>query len=216
MKNYKRREAIRLASACTGLVFFTGCKPEGNSKENKPETGSGYRVEETETDLNDAMSREKIMSLLDQRVSSIMQRSHHCAQTSFLSLKEQFNLEDGGITKALTPLPGLGEKGGTCGAVTGCLMCLGLIFGRDRLDDWETYRKSLVPAAEFTERFKEIRGSLNCGDIVETEFGKRYDLLDPDDHKEYVRQGATEKCTKVVLSGVRIAADIILRDKYKK
>lgn len=177
-----------------------------NSKENPP----------AETDLNVAMSRESILALLDQKVEMIMAESHHCAQTAFLALQEQFNLPDGEILKALTPLPGLGEKGLACGAVTGSLMAMGLVFGREHLDDWNTYRASLGPAGELVDRFRDIQGSTHCCDIVEKEFGKRYDLLDPDDHAEYVKAGATEKCTGVVQRAVRIAAEIILREKYGK
>ncbi len=215
---YRRRDALKLVLGSAVLLSGQGCSDKRNrvgtegSLNKTSDDGAGME----DTDLNEVMSREDIMALLDQRVLSIMRQSHHCAQTSFLALSEQFNLEDGTILKALTPMPGLGEKGGTCGAVTGGLMCLGLVFGRDRIDDWETYRQSLKPAGTFVDRFREIRGSIDCDDIVEHEFGKRYDLLDPEDHAEYVRRGATEKCSKVVQEAVRIAADIILREKYGK
>ena len=200
-----------------GSFITLGCSRES------PAEKAGSAINETqrnavsdEPDLNEAMSRENILSMLDQRVRLIMNQSHHCAQTTFLALREQFNLPEGEIVKALTPLPGLGEKGFTCGAITGSLMAMGLLFGRDRIDDWETYRASLIPTGEFIDRFREVQGSTDCSEIVETEFGRKYDLLDPADHAEYVKAGATEKCTAVVQQAVRIAADIILREKYGK
>ena len=208
---------IRIAGMAAGSLMPLGCNRE------KPPDRSGSEVMATpektvadEPDLNEAMSRENILSMLDQQVGMIMNQSHHCAQTTFLALREQFNLPEGEIVKALTPLPGLGEKGLTCGAVTGSLMAMGLLFGRDRIDDWETYRASLIPSGEFIDRFNEVQGSTDCCEIVETEFGRKYDLLDPADHAEYVKAGATEKCTAVVQRAVRIAADIILREKYGK
>jgi C_GCAxxG_C_C family probable redox protein len=217
MKKYKRREVLQWTAVTVGSLVFTGCGPGKTDHEknliNEIETS---KPPSEETDLNEAMSRESILALLDQKVEMIMSQSHHCAQTAFLALKEQFDLADGEILKALTPLPGLGEKGLVCGALTGSLMALGLIFGRTQLDDWETYRASLVPAGELVDRFREVQGSTDCCDIVEAEFGKKYDLLDPEDHAEYVKAGATERCSRVVQRAVRIAADIILREKYGK
>jgi C_GCAxxG_C_C family probable redox protein len=217
MKKFRRREVLQLTGISVGSLVFTGCNPDQASRQGGGVKKNDERENlEQDTDLNEAMSRESILALLDKKVEMIMSQSHHCAQTAFLALKEQFNLPDGEVLKALTPLPGLGEKGLACGAVTGSLMAMGLIFGRDHLDDWDTYRASLVPAGELVERFREVQGSIQCCEIVETEFGKKYDLLNPEDHAEYVKAGATEKCGRVVQRAVRIAADIILREKYGK
>jgi len=218
MKKITRREILQWTALSAGSLMIAGCKSHQNeSRENNAGMESGTtKNPPEETDLNLAMSRESILALLDQKVEMIMAESHHCAQTAFLALREQFNLPEGAILKALTPLPGLGEKGLACGAVTGSLMAMGLVFGREHLDDWDTYRASLEPAGELVDRFQEIQGSTHCCDIVEKEFGKKYDLLDPDDHAEYVKAGATRKCTGVAQRAVRIAADIILREKYEK
>jgi len=216
-KKYSRREIIQIAGITTGSALLFGCQGDKASERNIHDSKNESDVNKIEdTDLNEAMTRESIMAMLDEKVKMIMASSYHCAQTAFLVLKEQFNLDDGEILKALTPLPGLGEKGLTCGAITGSLMALGLVFGRENLDDWETYRASLKPAGELIDRFKEEQGSTDCCDIIETEFGEKYDLLDPEDHAEYVQAGATEKCGLVVQRAVRIAADIILREKYGK
>lgn len=136
----------------------------------------------------------------------------NCAQTTFLTLQEQFNLEDGGILKALTPFPGIALRGETCGAVTGSLMALGLIFGRDKenLNSWRAYLRSLPPTRRFCHRFEEQLGSTMCGDIVEKQFGRRFDLADPEEAMQWINCGAIEKCGSVIGTGVRIAAEIIL------
>ena len=150
--------------------------------------------------------------MLDQRVNNYMTQSHHCAQSSFLALSEQFGLENKEILKALTPLPGIAERGQTCGVVIGSLMAMGLVFGRDRIDDWQKYRESLVPTGDFVDKFEKEFGSTQCGDIIKKEFGKRLDLRNPKDHQEFVAADATAKCSLVVRKGVRIAADIIIRN----
>ena len=158
-------------------------------------------------------SKEVTFEYLDQKVQEYLSRCGNCAQTSLISLQEQFELEDSGaILKALTPFPGIALRGETCGAVVGCLMALGLVYGRDRLDDWPGYLASLRPARRFCRRFEQELGSTMCSDILEREMGKRFNLADPVEAMEYAASGGAEKCTAVIQKGVRIAAKL-LRDR---
>lgn len=150
-----------------------------------------------------------VLDALDEKVGKYLAISRNCAQTSFLTLKEQFELDDGAILKALTPFPGIALRGETCGAVIGSLMALGLVFGREELDDREGYLASLPSARTFCHRFEKELGSTMCGDILESEFGKRYDLTDPAQVAEWQEAGALDKCSVVVRKAVRIAAEII-------
>jgi len=169
---------------------------------------------ETELDKNRQMPRDLVLKMLDQKVDEYMQRSHHCAQSSFMALKEQFGLDGEQVFRALTPLPGIAERGETCGAVTGPLMALGLIYGRDigQMDDWDRYQASLLPAGTFCEQFEQEFGTTLCHEVQEGEFGRCYRLTDPKELQEFQNAGATEKCSAVVRSAVRMAAEIILED----
>lgn len=158
------------------------------------------------------LSRE-MLDELDEKAAKYLAISMNCAQTSFVTLKEQFNLDDGAILKALTPFPGVGLRGETCGAVIGSMMALGLIYGRENLDDQQGFLTSLPPARKFCYRFEKELGSTMCGDILEAKFGKRYDLADPAQVAEWQSAGALDKCTAVVRSAVRIAAQIIMEKK---
>src|SRR3970040_3032669 len=102
--------------------------------------------------MNIEASKEEVLKKISDDAHQILLRSGNCAQTSFLVLKEQFNIDDGMIVKALTPFPGVGLRGETCGAVIGSLMALGLVFGRDNIDDMPGYLRSLPPARKFQER----------------------------------------------------------------
>jgi C_GCAxxG_C_C family probable redox protein len=150
------------------------------------------------------------LGLVDDKADYYMRLCHNCAQTSFLALHEVFALGDASFVKALTPLPGIAERGETCGAVTGCLLALGLVYGRDRLNDWAGWRACLVPARKFCEQFEKELGSTQCGDIVEKLFGRRYNLADPADLAKFQEAGPTAKCGGVVRKAVRIAAGLIL------
>jgi C_GCAxxG_C_C family probable redox protein len=166
-------------------------------------------------ELSKSMSKEQVFSMLDQRVILAMEKSHNCAQSTFFALSEQFGLGGDDVLKALTPLPGIAERGETCGAITGALMAMGLIYGRDRLDDWEKYRSSLIPTNEFCRQFEKEMGSTLCHQIQDRSFGKSFNLMDPKDLKEFQRAGATSKCSRVVQKASKIAAEIILEDAQK-
>ena len=58
-----------------------------------------------------------MLSELENLVNKYLLVCGNFAQTSFKALHESFDLEDGGILKALTPLPGIALRGETCGAV---------------------------------------------------------------------------------------------------
>jgi len=154
-----------------------------------------------------------VLDELDEKAGKYLAISMNCAQTSFIVLKEQFNLDDGAILKALTPFPGIALRGETCGAVIGSMMALGLLYGRETLDDQQGFLASLSPARTFCYRFEKELGSTMCGDILEAKFGKRYDLTDPAQVAEWQAAGALDKCAAVVKIAVRIAAEIITEKK---
>jgi C_GCAxxG_C_C family probable redox protein len=154
-------------------------------------------------------SIEDVSRELDKKVIIYLMQSGNCAQTTFLALQEQFDLEGGAILKALTPFPGIALRGETCGAVIASLLVIGLIFGRDRenLSDWQGYLNSLLPARKFCRRFERELGSTMCGDIIEVEFGKRFDLADRREAMEWMQ------CGVVIGKGVHIAAEIIMESE---
>ena len=163
---------------------------------------------------NRLMPRDLVKQMLDQKEDQYMQHSHHCAQSSFLALSEQFALEGEQVFKALTPLPGIAERGETCGAVTGPLMTMGLVYGRgiQQMENWDLYQSSLVPAGKFCEHFEKEFGTTLCHKVQEGKFGRCYRLTDPGELQDFQNDGATEKCSEVVRSAVQMAAEIILDD----
>jgi len=209
-KQIKRRDFMHIGALSAGSVIMGAC-----SAKDKPEDSLNRKAnmiqEPDAMSLSKSMTSDQVFTLLDQKVDHYMQLSHNCAQSSFLALSEQFGLGNKDMVRALTPLPGIAERGETCGAVTGALLALGLVFGRDNLSDWQAYRDSLIPTNEFCDRFVEEMGSTMCGDIVESKFGQRMDLRNEDDLQQFQQSDATFKCGKVVKTAVRIAADLILK-----
>ena len=158
----------------------------------------------------EGLSESSVLELASTTARAKLAICHHCAQSTFLALQEVFGLEGDQIAKALTPLPGIAERGETCGAVTASLLAFGLVYGRNYITDWETWRESLVPARTFCERFEQRFGSTNCAEVVQSQFGERFDLYDPDDLQRFQAAGPTEKCGEVVGEAARFAAALLL------
>ncbi len=146
---------------------------------------------------------------LTKMVTATLEQSGNCAQTAFAVLQQAFDLDGGKILKALTPFPGIALRGETCGAVTGCLMALGLVYGRDELDDWRGYIASLPPARRFCRRFVEQHGSMACARILEEKLGRGFDLADQAQALEYASSGGPKACAEVVASAVHIASGLM-------
>jgi C_GCAxxG_C_C family probable redox protein len=146
---------------------------------------------------------------LASKVRDILMTSGNCAQTSFVILQDEFDLEGDQVLRALTPFPGIALRGETCGAVIGCLMSLGLEFGRDDLSDWQGYIGSLPSVRRFCMRFEEQHDSTNCAGVLESKLGRNYDLADKVEALEYASSGGPEACSQVVASAIQIASEII-------
>ena len=210
MKHINRRFFFKYAAAVPAFGVFFSC--DEKTKTNSPPSSKNLSKDPEAMELSRSMDKKQVFSMLDQRVAQTMEISHNCAQSTFYALSEQFGLGGDDVLKALTPLPGIAERGQTCGAITGALMAMGLIYGREQLDDWEKYRKSLIPTNKFCENFENDMGTTQCCEIQDRAFGQSYNLMDPDQLKEFQHAGATTKCTKVVQKACRFAAEIILEN----
>lgn len=150
-------------------------------------------------------------SPLSQKAMDLLKECGNCAQTSFAILNDAHDLDGDQILKALTPFPGVALRGETCGAVTGSLMALGLVYGRDDLKDWNAYIRSLPPTRKFCSRFEARYGSTACNDILQKELGQTYDLADRAEALQYVVSGGPEACAGVVAGAVEMASEIIAK-----
>jgi len=150
-------------------------------------------------------------SELEKKAIENLNLSGNCAQSSFATLQDQFGLESEDILKALTPLPGLALRGEACGAVVGALMALGLVYGRDELSKQRSYLASVSSARKFCSEFEKEYGSTSCANILENEMGKKYNLADSKESKNYLSAGGQAVCGKVVAQAVVIASKIIKR-----
>ena len=159
------------------------------------------------------MSEQEVLNSLDQKVKRYITISGNCAQTAFLALQEQFGLEAGSTLKALTAFPGgVALRGETCGVVIGCIMALGLAYGSEEMEDLRGYFDVLPKASEFCKRFAKELGGTTCREIAKSDFRKWYNQEDSHEAWKLREVSGIKHRAKVAGKGVRIAAELILKE----
>lgn len=125
------------------------------------------------------------------------EHGHSCAQAVFSALAEGLGMDYSMAVKVSCGFGGgMGRMAGTCGAVTGGMMAMGLRYGGV---DAGPKEKTYELVREFANRFKARHGSLECKALLDC------DISTPDG-LEYSRK--QDLHSKVCTNLVRDAADI--------
>jgi C_GCAxxG_C_C family probable redox protein len=131
------------------------------------------------------------------------------------SLQEKLSIGNEASFMAGSSLAGgVARYGETCGALTGALMALGMVAGRKRIEDFDTYQSCMGLAYEVREKFLESVGHTLCAEIHRILLGRTYRLYDDEDRERFHEDGGHERtgCPGVCGKAARIAAEIILRE----
>jgi len=128
-------------------------------------------------------------------------------------LQEKLNVGSREVFKAGSALAGgVARRGETCGALTGVIMAIGSLIGRERLEDIEQLRASMEPAERVYALFKEKIGHTLCSEIHKIRYGKIYRLFVPEEMEAFHNMGGHGRkgCPEVCGIAARIAAEVIL------
>ncbi len=94
----------------------------------------------------------------------------NCSQAVVSTYCEQLGLDKQTALKLSCPFgSGMARSAKTCGAVSGAYMLIGLKFGQYLPEDKEAKEKCYQLAKEFTDKFNEIHGSINCYDLLKVD-----------------------------------------------
>ncbi len=137
-----------------------------------------------------------------------------CAQSVAAGLMDALEIKNDDVFRAASGLAdGIGLTGdGSCGALVGASMVIGLIFGRERKDHKDMMKpmKSYLMCRALHRDFIERYGSSRCHDIQQKLMGRTFNLLDPKDFSAAAQAGMMEHCAGVVGRAARKAAELII------
>lgn len=123
----------------------------------------------------------------------------YCSEAIVKAIKDAFELDfSDDVIKMASGFPvGIGGSGCTCGAVSGGVMALGMVFGRKEGNDPKV-KKAMELSAELHDRFREKRKFVCCKILTKgMELGTA-------DHKK--------QCVEITGEVAKITAEIILRE----
>ena len=133
-------------------------------------------------------------------------------------MQEKLNVGSKEVFKAGSALAaGVAKRGETCGALTGAIMAIGTLVGRERLEDKDQLQFSMEVADEVYVLFREKVGHTLCSEIHKIRYGRTYRLFIPEESQAFHDDGGHSRkgCPEVCGIAAKIAAEIILDLKGK-
>lgn len=138
---------------------------------------------------------------VEERAKQLFLSNLFCAESVLQSLAEEAGLESPLIPRIASGFcGGIARTGEICGAVTGGVMGLGLIFGRDSAAGsiTDVYTK----VQQFHVEFREQCGSVNCVELIGCDLGT------VEGQRTFVEQGLHRKCLQFTGLAARLAAQL--------
>ena len=162
---------------------------------------------------------ETLAAAAQARAEHLERTVHGCSQCVLGGVMEALGCTDPGAFRAASGLGGgIGlTTDGSCGALTGGVMAIGLVYGRtlERIEERTLTAYRL--ARRLQDRFVAEYGSGTCKDIHQRLFGRTYRLTDPDDWKAFLAAGGhSTHCPAVVGKAARWTCEILLEERRRR
>ena len=120
----------------------------------------------------------------------------NCAETILYAANEEYNLNlEKNTLKTMAAFGGGMGIESVCGAVTGALSVLGIIFTKERAHESERIKEL---SQEFFKRFEEKLKTSNCKEL-----------------KEKYRTDDEVRCSSILFAAAEVLDDIVIREKSK-
>ena len=129
-----------------------------------------------------------------------------CSQAVFASFGKEMGLTEDQCLKIGGAFGGgMARQQMTCGAVTGALMVIGLLYGRGLGDDVSQKDITYEKANELFTEFKRRNGSLNCKDLL-----TGLNLNDPEELKKIQELGLFKSnCVRYIEDAIDIVEQMM-------
>ncbi len=142
------------------------------------------------------------------------EREHGCCpQCVLAALQDVLGVGDDALFKASHALSAGGAvtTTGSCGALVGALLAVSSVHGRERAAFADgPHHEGFEQGKRVIDAFVAEFGSPLCADVQTLLMGRSFDMWDEDDFAAFEAAGGhTDKCTRVVATAARIAAEVL-------
>lgn len=135
---------------------------------------------------------------------ALFEKKFHCSQAVLAAFAKECGITQEQALKLGSCFGSGMRKGEVCGACTGALMVLGLLYGQFDETDLESRQRANEVNDKMMERFREVNGSFICNDLL------GYDVNTEDGLKAIREQNLfVDFCPKMVAKAVDILEEII-------
>ena len=140
------------------------------------------------------------------RSEALFRQGLFCAESVLMAVAEEHGIYSELIPRVATGFcGGVARTGGMCGAVSGGIMAIGLVHGRD--DEKKAVEAVYWVVRDFVARFEREFGSSNCYQLI----GCRLDT--PEGQAHFRENGLWESCRVFTLEAARLAMASLAESK---
>ena len=137
-----------------------------------------------------------------QRSIELFKSGFFCAESVLLAIAESQGIQSDLIPRIATGFcSGVSRTGGMCGAVSGAIMGINLVAGRNSPD--ESNELSYALTQELISRFEKQYGSVNCRQLMGC------DLATGAGQQYFVENNLMNSCLKYAEDATRMAVSLI-------
>jgi len=132
-----------------------------------------------------------------------------CAESVLTSVSDEAGVISPLIPRIATGFcGGIARTRGMCGAVTGGIMALGILYGRDNTE--QSYEIVYGKVQQFLQAFEAEYKSINCFELTGCDLGKE------EERKAFVEKGMIEKCRQLTGRAASLVAELVSSEEGNK
>ena len=135
----------------------------------------------------------------------LMEEGFHCSQCVFPYAAQRLGMDSSLARRLSAGLGGGCFRGDSCGAVTGAVMALGMVYGFDTPGDDTVDELLVAKVREFEDRFEKEHGAFLCRQLL-----GGFDMAN---REAEAPEGTYDNCARYCATACRIL-DEMIGDRY--
>ncbi|WP_260294660.1 C-GCAxxG-C-C family protein [Sedimenticola hydrogenitrophicus] len=126
----------------------------------------------------------------------------YCAESVLQSVADHYGFDSPLIPRIATGFcSGMARTGGTCGAVSGAILAINLMSGRDGAD--QSVEPNYAAIRQLVERFRERFDSTMCSELLGCDLGT------PEGQEHFTKNELWHRCRDFTSGAADMTADIL-------